>query len=272
MASLEDDRYHFALNTEAERFANVVREADLSRQVPTCPEWTIAQLTEHMGQTHRWVAAMVDQRVTSYLPPEEVDDIPLPSTSEECASWLRSGAARLSAAIRDADPDTQVWSWSDDQRVGFWLRRMAHQTAVHRADAELAVGIAVTREADLAADAVTEWLEIVSSPPAVAHRPELAELRGEGQTLHFHATDDGLDEAGEWLVRRTPDGVAWEHGHAKGDVGVRGKAVDLMLLIMRRLPVDDPRVEVVGDRALLDHWLKAHLVLTAQGASHGWRL
>ncbi len=256
MASLEDDRYYSALNTEAERLANVVREADLSRQVPTCPEWTVGQLTEHVGQAHRWVTAMVDQRTTSYLPPEEVDDIPLPATSEECASWLRSGAARLSAVIREAGADAPVWTWSQDQRAGFWLRRMAHETAVHRADAELAVGITPTRAPDLAADAVTEWLEIVSSPAAAAHRPELAELRGDGQTLHFHATDDDLGEAGEWLVRRTPDGIAWEHGHVKGDVAVRGTAADLMLLITRRIPVDDARVQVVGDRALLDHWLE----------------
>jgi uncharacterized protein (TIGR03083 family) len=254
MASLEDDRYYSALNAEAERFANVVRETDISRQVPTCPEWTIAQLTEHIGEAHRWVTAIVERRATSYLPPEEVDDIPLPSTAEECASWLRSGAARLSAVIREAGPDTPVWSWAEDQRVRFWLRRMVHETAVHRADAELAVGVTVTRDADLAADAVTEWLEIVSSPPAVAHRPELAELRGDGQTLHFHATDDGLGDAGEWLVRRTPDGVVWEHGHVKADVGVRAAAVDLMLLIMRRIPADDPRIQVVGDHALLGHW------------------
>ncbi|HYZ08421.1 MAG TPA: maleylpyruvate isomerase family mycothiol-dependent enzyme [Pseudonocardiaceae bacterium] len=256
MASLEDDRYYSALNTEAGRFANVVRETDLSRQVPTCPEWTIAQLTEHLGQAHRWVTAMVEQRTTSYLPPEEVDEIPLPPTDVESAEWLRSGAARLSAAIRDAGTDTPLWSWSDDQRVGFWLRRMAHETAVHRADAELAVGIAVTRDADLAADAVTESLEFASSPTLAARHPELVELRGDGQTLHFHATDDGLGDAGEWLVRRTPDGVAWEHGHAKGDVAVRGSAVALMLLVTRRIPVDDPRVQVIGDSALLDHWLE----------------
>lgn len=256
MDSLEDDRYYSALNIEAERFANVVRETDLSRRVPTCPEWTFEQLTEHLGQAHRWVTAMVDQRTTSYLPPEEVDDIPLPSTSEECASWIRSGAARLSAMIREVGPDTPVWSWADDQRARFWLRRMVHETVVHRADAELAVGIAVRGEADLAADAVTERLELVSSPALAARHPELTELRGDGQTLHFHATDDGLGDAGEWLVRRTPDGVVWEHGHAKGDVAVRGAAVDLMLLITRRIPVDDPRVHVVGDRTLLDHWLE----------------
>ncbi|MDQ3885713.1 MAG: maleylpyruvate isomerase family mycothiol-dependent enzyme [Actinomycetota bacterium] len=256
MASLEDDRYYSALDTEVQRLANAVGQADLSRRVPTCPEWTIAQLTEHVGRAHRWVTALVAQRATSYLPPEEVDDIPLPSTSLECSAWLRSGAFRLLTAIREAGTDTPVWSWADDQRVGFWLRRMVHETAVHRADAELALGGTVMREPDLAADAVTEWLEFVSSPTLVARRPQLAELRGDGQTLHFHATDDGLGEAGEWLVRRTPDGVAWEYGHGKGDVAVRGTAVNVMLLITRRIPPDDPRVEVIGDRELLDHWLE----------------
>jgi uncharacterized protein (TIGR03083 family) len=256
MASLEDDRYYSALDIEAQRFANAVHEADLSQQVPTCPEWTIEQLTEHVGRAHRWVTAIVEQRATSYLPPEEVDDIPMPATAEECSAWLRSGAFRLATVIREAGADTPVWSWHDDQRVGFWLRRMVHETAVHRADAQLAAGGTVAMDADLAADAVTEWLEFASSPALAARRPELAELRGDGQTLHFHATDDGLGDAGEWVVRRTPDGVLWEHGHVKCDVGVRGAAVDLMLLIMRRIPADDSRVQIVGDRALLEHWLE----------------
>ena len=71
--------------------------------------------------------------------------------------------------------------------------------------------------------------------------------------LHLHATDDGLGPAGEWLVRGTGGGIAWEHGHAKGDVAVRGPAADLVLALMRRRPSDS--VETIGDAALWEHWL-----------------
>ncbi len=79
--------------------------------------------------------------------------------------------------------------------------------------------------------------------------------------MHFHATDPGLDEAGqdrtgEWLVTRTPSGITVEPGHAKADVAVRAPAARLLLLLTRRLPADDPGVEIIGDQALLTHWLE----------------
>jgi predicted lipid carrier protein YhbT len=86
-------------------------------------------------------------------------------------------------------------------------------------------------------------------------------MRGTGQTLHFHATDatDATDATGEWLARREPDQVVLEHTHANADVAVRGPAVDLLLVITRRRPLDAAdALEVHGDRALLDHWI-AHM-------------
>ena len=45
-----------------------------------------------------------------------------------------------------------------------------------------------------------------------------------------------------------PDGISFEHGHAKGDVALRGTASDLLLWAWNRVPVDD-RFEVFGDAA-----------------------
>ena len=72
------------------------------------------------------------------------------------ARWLRDGAGELVEAIRTVGPQTPVWSWADDQRVGFWARRMVHEIAVHRADIELALGHRFALEAELAADAIFE--------------------------------------------------------------------------------------------------------------------
>lgn len=49
---------------------------------------------------------------------------------------------------------------------------------------------------------------------------------------------------------------AWEHGHSNGDVAVRGPAATLLLVLLRRLPADGPRVQVLGDGGLLDRWLR----------------
>jgi uncharacterized protein (TIGR03083 family) len=258
MAPLRTDRYLEALTAQSTLFAEALRGADLQLRVPTCPDWTIYQLTEHLGHTHRWVTAVITRRATGPLDFDALGVAAAPEDPDELGTWLRDGAGELVDAIRAAGPQTPVWTWSwgDDHSVGFWARRMAHETAVHRADAELALGREFALEADLAADAISEWLSLFGSPRAIDYRPELAALRGEGQVLHLHSTDPGLGEAGEWIVRRTPSGPVWEHGHAKGDVAVRGPVVDLLLVLLRRVPPGEAPITVLGDASLLEHWLE----------------
>ncbi|PZS37734.1 MAG: hypothetical protein DLM62_17590 [Pseudonocardiales bacterium] len=255
MAPLRDDRYLDALAAQSALFAEALAGADPQQRVPTCPDWTLHQLTEHLGQAHRWATAIITRAATT--PPDRSDlhTTAAPSGADGLGTWLRAGASALVDAIRAADPQAPVWSWTGDHSVGFWARRMAHETAVHRADADLALAREFTLDADLAADAISEWLGFVNLPQAVKYRPELAELRGEGQTLHLHSTDPGLGEAGEWIVRRTPSGPAWEHGHAKGDVAVRGPVVQLLLVVMRRVPTSAASIDVLGDASVLEHWL-----------------
>jgi predicted lipid carrier protein YhbT len=78
-------------------------------------------------------------------------------------------------------------------------------------------------------------------------------MRGSGQTLHFHATD----APGEWLARRESDRVVLERTHAEADVSVQGAAVDLLLVTSRRRPLAAAStLQVLGDRALFDHWIE----------------
>jgi len=254
MAPLHDDRYLDALAAQSALFAEALLGVDLQQRVPTCPDWTLHQLAEHVGQAHRWATAIVTRPAPT--PPEPTLGVAAPADPDELCIWLRDGAGELVDAIRATGPQTPVWSWADDHSAGFWARRMAHETAVHRADVELALGREFALEADLAADAISEWLGALSSPQTVEFRPEFAELRGNGQILHLHSTDPGLGEAGEWIVRRTPSGPVWEHGHSKGDVAVRGAVVDLLLVLLRRVPPEQAPIEVLGDAAVLAHWLE----------------
>lgn len=256
MAALRHDRYLDALTEQSGLFAKALGGADLRQPVPTCPDWTLHQLAEHVGQAHRWSAAMVSRRATAPVDRSEVEDVRAPEDAAEALDqWLRAGAAELVDALREAGPDTPVWTWAADQRAGFWARRMTHETVVHRADAELARGRTVSLDPELAADGLSEWLDIMCSPQARKYRPELAELCGDGQILHLHSTDPGLGEAGEWIIRRTPSGPVWERGHTKGAVAVRGAAVDLLLVMLRRIAPGDAQVQVLGDPAVLEHWL-----------------
>ena len=186
----------------------------------------------------------------------DTPDRDLPDGAEAREAWLLAGASRLVEAVREAGPSLPVWSWAGEQTAGFWVRRMAHETVMHRADAEITAGRTVQIAADMAADGISEWLEIIPYALDDADLAALADLPGHGESLHFHATDDGLGEAGEWLVRLTPSGVVWQPGHGKGDGAVRAAAAELLLLLLRRIPSDDPRIEVLGNPKLLDHWLE----------------
>jgi uncharacterized protein (TIGR03083 family) len=255
MAPLHHDRYLDAVTTESALFVEALSGADLTLRVPTCPDWTLHELAQHVGQTHRMATGLVTQRATA--PPDSSTPRPTaPEDNDGLCAWLAAGAGELVDSIRVAGPEGPVWTFAGDQNAGFWARRMAHETTVHRADAELALGRTYTLDADLAADAISEWLSSVCSPQALRYRPELTELRGEGQVLHLHATDPGLGEAGEWVVRRTPSGPVWEPGHKKGDVAVRGAVVDLLLVLMRRVRPGDAPITVLGEADLLDHWLE----------------
>ena len=118
------------------------------------------------------------------------------------------------------------------------------------------MGRAVAVTPDLAADSVSDLLDLFRVLPRIDDFPALSGLRGQGETLHFHATDPGLGSAGEWLARRTPSGVEWEHQHDQCDVIVRGPVMDVLLVLSRRTDLSRSRLEVTGDPGLLAHWLE----------------
>jgi uncharacterized protein (TIGR03083 family) len=251
MGWLGEDRYHAALEAETAGFAAAVHDADPARPVPTCPEWTLGQLTEHVGQAQRWVTVVLERRAP--VPNAEVR-VRVPQDPDERSAWLVAGARRLGQAVREVGPATEVWTWAQDHTAGFWLRRTTHDTLVHRVDAELAVGREVAVDPDLAADGVADLLDMFAVLPRVDDFPELAGLAGDGQTLQFRATDAGPDPDGAWLVRREPSGLAWERARGPADVTVRGRAADLLLVLTRRA-APAGRVEVDGDQRLFTHWL-----------------
>ncbi|HTS97903.1 MAG TPA: maleylpyruvate isomerase family mycothiol-dependent enzyme [Streptosporangiaceae bacterium] len=249
------ERWYAEIETSTKTLAGLVQGADLTRPVPTCPDWTLRQLATHVGRAHRWAAQIASTRSAEFIPFREVPDGRFPDDPAQHAPWLRTGAGRVIGAVRAAGSDP-VWAFTGLRPASFWARRMAHETAVHRADAEIAAGREPGFEPDLAADAIDEWLSFLSGPLGGDPDPRL-DVLPEGAVLHVHATDDGLDGAGEWLVRREGSQVTVQPGHAKGDVVVRGPAGRLLLVLLRRLPADDPQVQVLGDPALLAGWLAA---------------
>ena len=108
----------------------------------------------------------------------------------------------------------------------------------------------------LAADTIDEWLEIVEFVQRTMPHDEAAELRGPGRSIHLHATDTSPEVDAEWLVELTEDVVRWRRGHEKATVALRGPLTEVLLAFYRRLPPDGGELEVLGDRELLDFWLR----------------
>lgn len=227
-------------------FAAAVRGIDPELRVPTCPEWRVRELVGHVGQAFGWAAGLVTTGQAAPVPdPREAD----PGPPAAWAAWLRGRAALLTEAVAES-PHEAVWTFFGPQPPRFWLRRMLCDLVVHHYDAANAARRPFLVQPEVAAETITEGLELITRPEAVATVPALANLVGTGQRLFFRPTD--LYPG--WLVTRDPDRVRWERGGGEADVVVTGPVRELLLVCTRRL--DPERVTVTGDRALLADWLK----------------
>ena len=238
--------FRAALLEQTRDFGELIRDADPATPVPTCGEWTLKQLFRHVGRGNRWCTQIITDRRTEALAPREVRNGKPPEDLDAAIDWLNEGAQGLVDAVEQAGSNIKVWTFGGPHIPGWWIRRRVHEQTVHRADAVLALGREFDLPPDLAADGVSEWLAL-----SVAQYKPIAR----GQSLHLHATDDGLGPTGEWSVVHDEEGLSWTYAHGKSDVAVRGRAVDLLLAITRRRTAAEAGVEVLGDAEVWDAWL-----------------
>lgn len=239
-----------ALLDETRALGDLIRAADPATPVPTCPGWTLEKLLTHVGRGHRWAAQIVDQRLATPLDQRDVPDGKPPEDPDGALDWLNASGPLLIEAVDRHGSDSRVWTFNGPRPAGWWIRRRLHEATVHRADAALAAGVAFDIAPELAADAVSEWVELViassKNQPAPVER---------GHAVHLHATDDGLGPTGEWTIVHDEEGVWWSHNHGKGSVALRGPMKQLMLAITRRATAADAGIEVLGDTSDWDLWL-----------------
>jgi len=218
-----------ALERDGAAFIEACEAAGLGAPVPACPDWTVSDLLWHLAEVHHfWRTIVAEQRDTweGYEQPPRPSDAELPA-------FFRSGLAATVATLGAAHPQQPNWTWSEQRDAAFVVRRMAHETAVHRWDAEQAAGQPVPIEARLASDGIDEFLEhFIASDGAVAD-----DVAG---SVHIHCTD----VAGEWTIRNE-DGFVVRREHSKGDCAIRGAASDILLVLWRRASLSV--ADVVGD-------------------------
>ncbi|HEV2755969.1 MAG TPA: maleylpyruvate isomerase family mycothiol-dependent enzyme [Actinomycetota bacterium] len=215
--------YTAHLRSDGELMARAVAR-DLEAHVPSCPAWNVAKLTIHTGQHHRWVADAVRKGG------EEPVDPPKPGLrGDALVQWFREGWSDLAGLLDTTADDARSWSWSGDNRAGFWRRRTTLETLVHRWDAENATGEATPLDPELAADGVDEILFVF--------------VVQDGDTVYrgvpLQVTVTTTDTRSAWTLDledgATPrpargDGA----GSPEGSVGVSGTAEDLLLFLWGR--------------------------------------
>ncbi|GAA2592342.1 maleylpyruvate isomerase family mycothiol-dependent enzyme [Dactylosporangium fulvum] len=177
-----------------------VAATDLTAQVPSCPDWTAADLVRHVGAVYLHKATAIRQGdLPDPWPPAGLE-------SEEPIALLDRAYGELTDQIARHGDNEPVWTWHEpDQTVRFWIRRMAQETVIHRIDAELALGAPVAPiPDDLAADGIDEVLKLFVGYGSHAWREKFeADLTSaKGRTVAVE-----LDGGPAWLVRTDPDGV-----------------------------------------------------------------
>ena len=98
-------------------------------------------LLRHTGYIHRWATRHVTECPDHVLdgPPEE-EILRGGAPDPELLGWFRAGHAALVETLTTADPALECATFmAAPSSLAFWARRQAHETAIHRADAESAV-------------------------------------------------------------------------------------------------------------------------------------
>jgi uncharacterized protein (TIGR03083 family) len=152
---MKPERLLDCLTTDYARLHDVAVK-DLSPAVPSCPGWTVTDLVRHVAGVYlHKVEAMRQQRPPDPWPPAGIDH-------EEPIGLLERSWHELLLEFAERHPDSPSYTWFEpDQTVGFWLRRMAQETVIHRIDAELALAEAVAPVPDdLGLDGIDEVLRI----------------------------------------------------------------------------------------------------------------
>jgi uncharacterized protein (TIGR03083 family) len=257
LIGMENSRYLDCLAADFARLRAIV-PADLTAAVPTCPGWTVADLTHHVGEVylHKTVAMREGAEPEPWPPKELADEDPVALLDRAYAGLLAEFAARR--------PEDPAGSWyTPDQTVGFWIRRMAQETVIHRIDAELGTGQPVTPvPADLAVDGVDELLKVFVAFSVAEWGDYFTEVLADSPGRTYTVRTDGA----AWQARTGPGRFDVTDGAAQdaADVIVSGPPEAVLRWVWNRESPGEPSgVTVAGDPAAVDE-LRHIIVIATQ--------
>lgn len=231
--------------------ADQAEAAGLTAPVPPCPGWQVRDLVRHQAYVHHWAARHVQEQRAELI--DEADEAAIlaggPRDAELIAAY-RAGHDALVRTLRDADPDVTCATFmrGAPSPLAFWARRQAHETAIHRFDAQSAAAGAPTPaaafEPAFAADGIDEL--IMGFAPRRRYR-----ARGDGAwSLAVLAADTGAS----WQVRLADGATEVQRGAGAADCVLEGPASGLYAFLWNRCDAAPAQVTVGGDPAALRTW------------------
>ena len=229
------------IRRESDRFRSVLATADPMAPVPSCPDWTAADLLWHLTEVQLFWGGIVRNR--SQHPPDRSPEPPDADAARADADYddlldgFQAATDALMQTLADTPADVSVWTWAEDHTVGFIRRRQAHEALIHRLDAELTVGTRTPLDPALATDGVDEILTVMygSRPTWAAFTP--------GAAGRLTTSDTG---------------ASWDltTGRFTGTSPTTGNAYDEPTLEIRRRPLPgDPSFIISGFASDMDAWL-----------------
>jgi uncharacterized protein (TIGR03083 family) len=242
---MEIDEHIAALRREGVGLASAAATAGLDARVPSCPDWVLRDLVRHQGGVHRWATEVVAGPRTEAFVVDLDDVVGEWPRDQDLLDWFREGHASLVATLSQAAPDLDCWTFlRAPSPLAMWARRQAHETAVHRVDAELAAGARPTPiPAPFAADGVDELLACFVTRPGGRLRSDPVRI------LHVGS----IDAPGDWTVRIGPDGADILPVADDAECHVTGQAADLYLALWNRR--DTAGLAIEGEGEVLDLFL-----------------
>lgn len=237
------DQFIENLRADGEGLAAAAERAGLDAPVPTCPGWRVRDLLLHLGGVHRWAGAHVTRHRREPFGPDEEAEFFTTHADDRLLDWFRDGHQELVRALSEADPALDCWTFLPaGSPLEFWARRQAHETAVHRADAEAASGGHPRWAPPFAADGIDELLT-----GFFARRPQRLAI-DPPQSIALHATDAGA----AWTIRMEPDRLHVDRTGQPATLHITGTASRLYLLLWNRTGLNG--LDTNGDVRAWDAW------------------
>lgn len=237
--------------------AAVSSAPSLDEQVPTCPEWTLFDLAQHLGEgRRRWAATVAAGPAAAGPVRSGPEGAPAaPREREALLAWLAASTQQLLDALREAGPDRGCWTWwgtsQSPQTCGAFARHQLQEISVHTYDAQLTVGAPQPLPDAVALDGVEEFLSTCcATTSAWPHEPAAVDYHAtEGRSWRLWLSADGARTARLPQPGNMPATVAGEDPDA-ADACARGTASELVLTLYGRVAVDSLKLD--GDHRLFD--------------------